>query len=85
VSRTATFAFMLGERHYGVMTVYVDGEASGGFSFTSALATELVGQLRPALSPLLVEREEEPGVSATTLVPISELMPSSVHTTALDR
>lgn len=57
VSRTATFAFMLGARHYGVMTVYVDGEVSGDFTFTSALATELVGQLRPALAPLLGEQE----------------------------
>jgi membrane peptidoglycan carboxypeptidase len=67
VSRTATFAFMLGERHYGVMTAYVEGEVSGEFVFTSALTTELVGQLRPVLEPMLGEAEAGGAVWTTSV------------------
>jgi membrane peptidoglycan carboxypeptidase len=57
VSRTATFAFLLGERFYGVIGAYVKGPEAAKFSFTSALATQAFKILAPALSPLLEEHD----------------------------
>lgn len=60
VSRTATFAFLLGDRFYGVIGAYVKGTEAADFSFTSALATQVFKILAPALSPIL----DEPALTA---------------------
>ena len=49
VDRTATFVFFLGERFYGTVTAYVAGPEAGQYSFTSALAVQLLKVLEPAL------------------------------------
>jgi membrane peptidoglycan carboxypeptidase len=67
VSRTATFAFLLGDRFYGVIGAYVKGPESADYKFTSALATQVFKLLTPALAPLL-EPEPEPGPKAPTSV-----------------
>lgn len=51
--RTATFAFFLGERHFGVLTAYVPGPVAAGYHFTSALATQALRTLAPRLVPLV--------------------------------
>jgi hypothetical protein len=61
-ARTATFAFFLGDRFFGVATAYVSGPEAGRYEFTSALAVELVRSLAPVLEPL-VARENAPGGS----------------------
>jgi len=62
VNRTATFAFFLGKSFYGVMTVFVPGEAAADYRFTSGLATQIVKALEPALRPLVLAHElPEPG------------------------
>lgn len=53
VDRTATFVFFLGDRFYGTVTAYVAGPQAGQYSFTSALAVQVLKLLDPALSPLL--------------------------------
>jgi membrane peptidoglycan carboxypeptidase len=53
VSRSATFAFVLGDRHFGVVTIYVEGAEAARFQFTSALAVQLLRALAPALTPLI--------------------------------
>ena len=53
VDRSATFAFILGDRHFGVVTIYVPGTEAARFHFTSALAVQLLRALAPALSPLI--------------------------------
>lgn len=53
VNRTATFAFILGDRHFGVLTAYVPGPAAGSFAFTSALPAEIVRQIGPLLEVAL--------------------------------
>jgi hypothetical protein len=53
INRTASFVFFLGERHYGVITAYVDGESAGEYRFTSALALQAFKMLAPAVEPLL--------------------------------
>lgn len=58
VSRTATFMFILGERHFGTVSAFVSGPEAAGFNFTSALPVQLLKILEPALQPLL-QREAE--------------------------
>jgi len=56
MNRTATFAFFMGKDFFGVMTVFVPGEAAGDFKFTSALAVQIVKAMEPALRPLVLAK-----------------------------
>lgn len=53
VSRTATFAFMIGDRFFGTVTAFVPGRRAGEFGFTSALPVQVLKHLTPTLMPLL--------------------------------
>ncbi len=53
VDRTATFVFFLGDRFFGTVTAYVPGPDAARFSFSSALAVQLLKVLEPELQPLL--------------------------------
>lgn len=53
VNRTATFAFFLDDRFFGVITAYVHGPEAARYRFTSALPVQLLRTLAPALRPLL--------------------------------
>jgi membrane peptidoglycan carboxypeptidase len=53
VDRTATFVFFLGDRFFGTVTAYAPGPDAGRFTFTSALAVQLLRVLEPELKPLL--------------------------------
>jgi membrane peptidoglycan carboxypeptidase len=57
MNRTATFAFYLGNRFFGVMTVFVPGEAAADFHFTSAIAVQIVKDMEPALRALVLGSE----------------------------
>jgi len=62
MNRTATFAFYLGTRFFGVMTVFVPGEAAADYHFTSAIAVQIVKDMEPALRGLVLGSEKpEPG------------------------
>jgi membrane peptidoglycan carboxypeptidase len=54
MNRTATFAFYLGTRFFGVMTVFVPGEAAANYTFTSAIAVQIVKDMEPALRGLVL-------------------------------
>jgi hypothetical protein len=53
VSRTATFAFYVGDRYFGVMTALVPGKEAGGYEFTSALSVQVLRLLAPTLNTRL--------------------------------
>lgn len=53
INRTATFAFFIDDRFFGVMTAYVHGPEAAKYRFTSALPAQLLKILAPALWPLL--------------------------------
>lgn len=53
VNRTATFAFLLGERFFGTITAYVDGPEAEGYGFTSSLPAALLKLLSPAFQSLI--------------------------------
>jgi membrane peptidoglycan carboxypeptidase len=57
MNRTATFAFYLGARFFGVMTVFVPGEAAANYHFTSAIAVQIVKDMEPALRGLVLGSE----------------------------
>jgi hypothetical protein len=53
VSRTAVFAFILGDRYFGTVMAFVPGTSAGNYEFTSALAVQVFKELEPTLGPLL--------------------------------
>jgi membrane peptidoglycan carboxypeptidase len=53
VSRTAAFAFYIGDRYVGVLTASVSGNAAGNFQFTSSLPVALLRLLAPAIQTRL--------------------------------
>lgn len=57
MNRTATFAFYLGPRFFGVMTVFVPGERAAEYHFTSAIAVQIVKDMEPALRQLVLGGE----------------------------
>ena len=57
MNRTATFAFYMGNNFFGVMTVFVPGEAAADFRFTSAIAVQIIKNMEPALRPLVLGNE----------------------------
>lgn len=60
VGRTATLAFVIGERHFGTLMVYAGEPYAAGFAFTSALPAQLLKSLAPALLPLIEEAAPMP-------------------------
>lgn len=53
VNRSATFVFLIGERHFGTVMVYVHEPDAVKYRFTSALPAQLLKALTPVLLPLL--------------------------------
>jgi hypothetical protein len=52
VNRTATFVFLLGDRHFGTITAFVPGEAAAAYNFTSSLPVQIFRDLAPMFSEL---------------------------------
>lgn len=48
-NRTATFVFYIGERYYGVITAFVQGQEAGNYHFTSSLPVTLLKLLAPSI------------------------------------
>jgi membrane peptidoglycan carboxypeptidase len=57
VSRSGTFMFMIGERYFGTMMVYVGEPYAEKYKFTSAMPTQLLKTLAPTLIPMLEGRD----------------------------
>ncbi len=53
VNRSATFAFLMGQRYFGTITAYVHEPHAAKYHFTSALSVQLLKSLRPILMPLV--------------------------------
>jgi membrane peptidoglycan carboxypeptidase len=58
VNRTATFAFYVGDRYFGVLTAFVPGKEAGRYSFTSALPVTILKLLAPPINLRLQETPE---------------------------
>jgi membrane peptidoglycan carboxypeptidase len=57
VSRSGTFVFFLGDRHFGTLTAYVKGPEAGQYAFTSGLPVQILKVLAPTLAPMLAATE----------------------------
>jgi hypothetical protein len=53
VNRTATFAFMIGDRYFGTITAFVPGPDTVQYGFTRSLPVAILKALAPKLIPLL--------------------------------
>ncbi len=53
VNRAATFVFQIDGRFFGTVTAWVPGREAGRFQFTSALPVRVLGNLLPAIDPIL--------------------------------
>jgi membrane peptidoglycan carboxypeptidase len=53
VSRSATLAFLIGDRYYGTLMAFVQEPDAADFRFTSALPSQLLKALLPSLLPLV--------------------------------
>ena len=60
VNRTATFAFFIGDRFFGTLTAFVPGPEAANYRFTSALPTQILKHLLPALQPLVETAQPYP-------------------------
>jgi membrane peptidoglycan carboxypeptidase len=72
VSRSATLAFLIGDRWFGTLMAYVQGEEAEAYHFTSALPSQLLKALLPSLQPLVEGRvcgAPPPLVTAATASP----------------
>jgi hypothetical protein len=67
VSRTAAFAFYVGERHYGVITASVAGPEAANYKFTSALPLEVLKQLAPAIREHVMRQDGTPALAGAVL------------------
>ncbi len=57
VARTATFVFLIGDRFFGTLTAFVKGPNAGNYGFTSSLPVEILKQLAPGLTPMVLEAD----------------------------
>ncbi|MEI8081103.1 MAG: S16 family serine protease [Actinomycetes bacterium] len=66
INRTSVFAFLIGDRFYGVLTAYVPGQQADNYGFTSALPVAILGMLEPELEQLVLS----PAPSAPIPAPV---------------
>jgi len=60
MSRTATFVFLIGDRFFGTLTAYVQGDEAEQYRFTSSLPVQLVKVLVPKIMPLIEYKPPQP-------------------------
>jgi hypothetical protein len=66
-SRSATFAFAVGDRYFGVITAYVAGPQAGHYDFTSSLPVQILKLMAPPLEQLVraAPASSDQGIAAT--------------------
>lgn len=85
INRTATFAFAISDRFYGTLTVFVPGEDSANFHFTSALPAQLLSALAPALMPIIDPQTPTPAITPENIdnaLLVAQNLVSTSQTTA---
>ncbi len=72
VNRTASFAFFVGDRFFGVITAFVDGDEAGRYRFTSALPVSVLKLLAPDINARLAVAQppSAAAVGATPTTPV---------------
>ena len=65
VSRAGVFMFGFGERFFGVLTIYVEGQEAADYDFTSSMAAQVFTQIAPMLSDMVANPAAEPEIEST--------------------
>ena len=60
VNRTATFAFVIGDRWFGTVVAFVPGKNAENYKFTSALPVQILKILAPSLMPVINSVPKDP-------------------------
>ncbi|GGW48964.1 transglycosylase domain-containing protein [Alishewanella tabrizica] len=60
LNRTATFAFYFSDKYFGVISVYLPGNAAADYFFTSALPLQVLNGMSPLIMPLLKQQDSCP-------------------------
>jgi membrane peptidoglycan carboxypeptidase len=60
INRTGTIVFYIGDRFFGTVSAHVAGEEAADYKFTSALSSQMLKALQPALQPLINEATVRP-------------------------
>lgn len=55
VNRTGTIVFYIGDKFFGTVSAHVAGEEAADYKFTSALSSQMLKALQPAIQPLINE------------------------------
>jgi membrane peptidoglycan carboxypeptidase len=69
VDRTAVFVFYIEDRYWGVITVFVPGNESGDFGFTSALPVAILKLLAPDIQAMWTNRIPSPPTTVVQTAP----------------
>lgn len=75
VSRSGTFVFYIGDRHFGTLTAYVKGPDAAKYRFTSALPTQILKTLAPQLRDE-ISRAPRVGTSCAADAPLRPTLPA---------
>ncbi|MGH7804715.1 MAG: glycosyl transferase family 51, partial [Candidatus Binatia bacterium] len=68
VNRTAAFVFYLGDRYFGVLTAFVEGEQAGNYRFTSKLPVAILDLLAPTFNARFASEEQMRAEAPATTV-----------------
>jgi membrane peptidoglycan carboxypeptidase len=60
MSRTSTFVFYAGDRFFGTVVAYVEGQQADAHQFTSSLTTAILKRIGPTLTPLVEDSSTPP-------------------------
>ena len=74
VSRSGTFAFFIGDRHFGTLTAYVKGPEAGRYAFTSGLPVQILKVLAPTLAPVLRRADGNSASGCTPSRPTPDIL-----------
>ncbi|WP_192034518.1 transglycosylase domain-containing protein [Halomonas sp. YLGW01] len=73
-NRTATFAFFLGEHHFGTLTAYVLGAEAEDHRFTSSLPVQVLKSMQPLLGPYVAQQLAQPSSGGCRPTPEVRMM-----------
>jgi hypothetical protein len=77
VSRAAAFVFYIGDCFFGTVTAHVAGAEAAQYEFTSALTTQVLKSIAPALQPL-IDRSRAEHTADGTVCTTTEVREASI-------
>lgn len=66
VSRAGVFMYGFGDRFFGVLTVYVEGEKAQDYTFTSSLTSQIFTHIAPTITKMVARQDALPTLVASS-------------------